>query len=231
VLRVILAAYHAKMTELQQQAAEETPIVSDSPPAVATVLDEFTGWLKVRVQEGRKAGSTPAWYTDYLNSFLAYLRTIEPGQPQVPTIIVDQLQPLHVYRWVDAHPHWKSGKRGAMVAVQGAFNWEAKGGLLKAIGGNSPLAGLEKPQQGRREQFVTPDEFEDILSWVKDRPFTDLLETSWDTGARPTADGRVPRGAALPQLGGIAVVRLFRPGIDVQHILHRRHKAGVRLGR
>jgi integrase len=183
--RVILDAYHAKMTELQQQAAEETPVVSDAPPAVATVLDEFVGWLKGRVQEGSKARRTLAWYTDYLNSFLAYLRTLEPGQPPVPTITADQLQPLHVYRWVDAHPDWKSGKRGAMIAVQRAFNWAAKAGLLKAIGGNSPLSGLEKPQQGRREQLVTSEEFEEILSWVKDRPFADLLETSWDTGARP----------------------------------------------
>jgi integrase len=173
------------MTELQQSEAEEPSIVSDSPPAVATVLDEFPGWLKGRVQEGSKAARTLAWYTDYLNSFLEYLRSIEPSQPPVPTITADQLQPLHVYRWVDAHPDWKSGKRGAMVAVQRAFNWAAKAGLLKAVGGSSPLAGLEKPQQGRREQLVTPEEFEDILSCVKDQPFADLLETSWDTGARP----------------------------------------------
>src|SRR5579884_4156880 len=76
--RVILDAYHAKMTELQQQAADEIPAVSDAVPAVATVLDEFTGWLKGRVQEGSKAARTLAWYTDYLNSFLGYLRTIEP---------------------------------------------------------------------------------------------------------------------------------------------------------
>jgi integrase len=47
------------------------------------------------------------------------------------------------------------------------------------------LASLEKPPQGRREQLVTAEEFEHILAWVKDREFADLLEVSWDTGARP----------------------------------------------
>jgi hypothetical protein len=162
--------------------------------------------LKGRVQEGSKSARTLAWYTDYLNSFLAYLRTIEPGQPQVPTITADQLQPLHVYRWVDAHPDWKSGKRGAMIAVQRAFNWAAKAAMLKAIGGNSPLAGLEKPQQDRRKQLVTPAEFEDILSWVKDRPFSDLLETSWDIGAAG-ADASEDQAADLRRAGGARTPR------------------------
>jgi len=182
--RAILDAYHAKMSELQHGVGH-APVVVDGPPAVATVLDEFTGWLKGRVTEGSKAPRTLAWYADYLVSFLEFLRGEEPGRPQVPSLTADRLQPLHVYRWVDAHPDWKSGKRGAMVAVQRAFNWAAKAGLLAALGGRSPLAGLEKPPQGRREQLVTHAEFEDILSWVKDRCFADLLEASWETGARP----------------------------------------------
>ena len=42
--------------------------------------------------------------------------------------------------------------RGAMTSVQRALNWAARAGLLKCVGGKSPLASLEKPQQGRREQ-------------------------------------------------------------------------------
>lgn len=178
--RDILDAYHRLMTDLQEQADSAPP--PDAPPAV---VDEFFGWLKGRVAEGSKASRTLVWYEDYLTSFLEHLRDQEPGKPAVPSLIVDQLQPIHVYRWVDSHPEWKTSRRGAMIAVQRAFNWAAKAGLLKSIAGRSPLAGLEKPQQGRREQLVTPEEFEEILGWVKDREFADLLEVSWDTGARP----------------------------------------------
>jgi integrase len=184
VPREILDAYHAKMAELQV-VGENAAVAATTAPAVATVLDQFIGWLNGRVAEGSKAARTLRWYSDYLASFLEFLRTEERGKPEVPSLTSDELQPLHVYRWVDSHADWKSGKRGAMIAVSRAFNWAAKAGLLKALGGRSPLVGLEKPPQGRREQLVSPDEFVDILSWVKDQPFTDLLEASWDTGARP----------------------------------------------
>jgi integrase len=72
-----------------------------------------------------------------------------------------------------------------MTAVQRAFNWAAKAGLLKPVGGASPLAHLEKPQQGRREQIVTPEEYLRITARVRDREFTDLLTLSWETGVRP----------------------------------------------
>jgi integrase len=182
--REILDAYHTKMADLQQQAAFPD-VASDAPPAVASVLDEFIGWLQGRVAEGSKAPRTLGWYTKYLTSFLEFLRSEERGSRELPSLTADQLQPLHIYRWADSHTDWKSGKRGAMTAVQRAFNWAAKAGLLKALGGRSPLVGLEKPPQGRRDQLVSPEEYADILSWVKDKRFSDLLESSWDTGARP----------------------------------------------
>jgi integrase len=44
---------------------------------------------------------------------------------------------------------------------------------------------MEKPAQGRREQLVTPEDYEEALGLVKDQAFRDLLELSWETGARP----------------------------------------------
>jgi integrase len=90
-----------------------------------------------------------------------------------------------VYQWVDAKAGWKTGRRGAMMAVQRALNWAAKAGLLKALGGVSPIAHLDKPAQGRREQVLTDDEYRKVLGLVKDRAFSDLLELAWETGARP----------------------------------------------
>jgi integrase len=143
---------------------------------VVAVLDQFLDWLQNRVQEGSKAPRTFDWYKGYLQSFVKAIPA---------TLTVDRLQPLHVYQWVDGHTGWKTGKRGAMSAVQRALNWAGRAGLLRSIGGKSPIAGLEKPQQGRREQLVTPEEFSAILARVSDQEFCDLLEASWETGARP----------------------------------------------
>jgi len=161
---------------------EEVPVdpsLSTTPPTVAALLDEFAVWLKARVEDGSQAQRTFDWYADYLNSFLTYLAAQEASKPELPTITVDKLQPVPVYRWVDANPGWKAGgRRGAMVAVQRALNWCARVGMLKPVGGRSPLASLEKPGQGRCEQLSSPEEYTWIIARVKDQDFQDLLETS-----------------------------------------------------
>src|SRR5262249_3449449 len=92
-----------------------------------------------------------------------------------------RLRPFHVQECVGSKPAWKTGKRGAIIAVQRAFNWAARSGRIPA----SPLRGMEKPAQGRREKLITPGEYEEALALVKDQRFRDLLELSWETGARP----------------------------------------------
>ena len=183
----IRQAFHAKMSELSR-----IPDNSDAPapqqeghPHVACVLDDFIGWLAKRVEEGSKERRTLEWYSDYLVSFLDHLRTLETPRPAVPTLTVDELRPSHLYSWVDSQADWKTGRRGAIVAVQRALNWANKAGKLKSLGGKSPLAGMEKPQQGRRELVVTPEEFDAVLAAAGDRNFRDLLVAAWETGARP----------------------------------------------
>src|SRR5262249_27008717 len=66
-----------------------------------------------------------------------------------------------------------------------AFKWAERAGLLKSIGGRSPLSGLEKPPQNRRDRLIPPEEFLALLALVTDQPFQDLLVTAWETGARP----------------------------------------------
>lgn len=181
----IRQAYHAKMAELAAEAEPYAPAVPPPEhPFVAAVIDDFVGWLRKRVEEGSKARRTLDWYADYLTSFLEHLRTLESPLPPVPTLTVDQLQPDHVYGWVDSQPGWKTGRRGAIIAVQRVFNWAARAGKLKSLGG-SPLAGMEKPAQGRREQLVRAEEFDTILAAAQDLEFVDLLVAAWETGARP----------------------------------------------
>jgi integrase len=157
-----------------------------SPPPstgllVVVVLDAYLDWLHKRVQEGTKAPRTYDWYRKYLSSFGSF----QNADYRVRDLTVDRLEPVHVYQWADANPGWKTGKRGAMTAVQRAFNWAAKAGLLRAMGGKSPLTSLEKPAQGRRELLVSEEEYREVLGVVEDQEFRDLLELSWETGSRP----------------------------------------------
>jgi integrase len=157
------------------------PAVPTDDTPVVSILDAFLDWLAHRVREGSKAQRTYDWYRDYLQDFVRF----ETGSYRVRELSVTGLEPIHVYQWADSHPGWKTGKRGAMTAVQRAFNWAAKAGLLKAAGGRSPLAALEKPPQGRRERLVSAGEYREVMSLVRDEEFRDVLELAWETGCRP----------------------------------------------
>jgi len=149
--------------------------------SVALVCDKFLDWLGNRVEEGTKAPKTFRWYRRYLQSFVKF-KTVEFA---IATLSVEKLEPFHVYQWADSHPGWSTGKRGALTSVQRAFNWAAKAGHLASLGGKSPLAGLEKPRQGRREQLVTDEEYRDVLAVLTSPESRDLIELSWETGMRP----------------------------------------------
>lgn len=166
------ARYH----ELMAQRSKKTELPASTVPYVVVILDQYIEWLRNRVAEGTKAQRTYDWYFSYVQSFTKAITS---------TLTIDQLQPIHVYQWVDAQTGWKSGKRGAMTAIQRAFNWACRAGLLKTLGNKSPIAHLEKPQQGRREQLVSADEYAKVLAFAKDQEFGDLLELSWETGCRP----------------------------------------------
>jgi integrase len=172
--REILEAYHREVARRGQP--HTLSINLGQGPAVVEVLDTFLDWLQKRVQEGRKEPRTYDWYRGYLQSFTDSISD---------ELTCAQLAPIHVYQWVDAHPGWKTGKRGAMVAVQRAFTWAAKAGLMKALGGVSPLASLEKPPQGKRGTIIPPAEFEAILSQVRNQAFKNLCIVAYETGCRP----------------------------------------------
>jgi integrase len=140
---------------------------SSTGDSVVSVLDAFLDWC-----QKHRAPRTYDWYRDYLQSFA---RSIPRD------LTFDRLRPIHVQQWVDAQHGWGSGKRGAITAVQRAFNWAARMGLIEA----SPLRHVEKPRAGRRDVVITPVEYAWILGRVRDEPFRDLLVVCWETGCRP----------------------------------------------
>ena len=156
-----MCRYHELMG---RPKAVAQPVASD---AVLGVLDAFLDWC-----QKHEAGRTYDWYRDYLESFA---RAIPPG------LTMARLKPFHVQQWLDANPGWKTGKRGAVIAVQRAFNWAVRMGLIEA----NPTRSMEKPKAGRREHVISSDQFKTILSLVRDVEFRDLLTVCWETGCRP----------------------------------------------
>jgi len=151
--------------ELMGQSREAPPPTAGE--AVLPVLDAFLDWC-----QKHRAPRTYDWYRDYLESFAKSLPRDLP---------VAKLRPIHVQQWADSHPGWTTGKRGAIVAVQRAFNWAAKMGLVAT----NPVRHVEKPRAGRRDVVVTPAEYAWILGRVQDEQFRDLLTVCWETGCRP----------------------------------------------
>ena len=165
--------------QLMATGSVSPPVSADAP--IITILDAYLEWLDHRVREGSKSPRTFAWYKKYLQDFSVF----QTEAYRVRDLAIDRLEPFHIYQWVDSHTGWKTGKRGAMTAVQRAFNWAARAGLPKSIGGKSPVAHLEKPPQGRREQLVSVEEYQETLALVNDQEFRDLVELAWETGCRP----------------------------------------------
>lgn len=145
---------------------------------VSSVIDGFLDWCL-----RHRAPGTYRWHKIRCDSFWAYLKANDLNY-----LDVGELKPFHLEGWIATHPTWNPGMvHGAMQSVQRAFSWAVKQGKLD----RSPIAGIEKPGAGRRENVITPEMFVTIMSKVKDSAFRDLLIVAWETGARPQELRRV----------------------------------------
>jgi hypothetical protein len=61
------------------------------------------------------------------------------------------------------------------------MNWAAKLGYID----HSPIAHMEKPRPGKREVVISDEQFSELMSFVRDPGFADLIRVTWETGCRP----------------------------------------------
>lgn len=123
-----------------------------------------------------RAPRSTEWYQGHIENFLKFLA----DNSSIPA---SDLKPFHVSEWVDSHSTWgDTYKGGAIVAIKRLYNWAVELGYADI----NPIAKLKKPQAKRREIYMTPDDYQQILGLVKKGdPFRDLLLTVWLTGCRP----------------------------------------------
>lgn len=153
----ILDIFHKMMSQ-------EQPVQSDW---VACVLDDFQTWCSEN-----RAKRTADRYFDFLQDFIA-------SYGKYPC---SSINASHVTKWLSGKETWNSTtKRNAITALQRAFNWAVTNRGLE----RNPIRGMEKPSAKRRKTTISPEDFDAILSVVKDQEFRDLLIVSYDTGLRP----------------------------------------------
>jgi integrase len=157
--------YHRLMAG-QQQLAPSTP--------AAVVIDQFLEWVSTN-----QAPTTYQFYKRHLTSFANAIGA---------RLRVSDLKPYHVTRWVDRDYAGQSdtSKFAAFRCAQRAFNWAKKQGIIPA----SPVETLDKPTPGRRETYLTADQYAQVMALVKEYeggegPFYELATALWETGCRP----------------------------------------------
>jgi len=154
--------YHELM-----RSPPEKRVVRSSGSAL-TILDAFLDWV-----QKNKSARTFEWYQRHAQIFASSI----PASLSVP-----QLKPFHLTQVLSAHADWSPAtKNGLCRAVQRAFRWAEKQGLID----RSPFAHFEKPRSCTREVNIPPDEFDALLSLTPGEHFRDLLVIAWETGARP----------------------------------------------
>jgi integrase len=173
----ILDAFHEMMAIKKPGSA---PVPKPTVLTIGEVFERFLAWCQVNRSE-----RTYEWSQNHIQGFCDSLksRAISPA-----TLPASDLAPIHVTEWVDANRRKTPGRRpwgpnhcrGAITAVQRAFRWAEQQGLLS----RSPIRFVEKPAAKRREQVLIRDEFDTLLSHVKDDCFRNVLEFCWETGCR-----------------------------------------------
>lgn len=137
---------------------------------VHALVTKYLTWC-----EKHRAPRSLEWYSGYLRDFL--------NHPGIADLDAMAIKPFRVSEWVDSKPTWGSTySRGAIVAVQRVWNWAVEQGHLES----TPLARMKKPSAKRREIYMKPDDFQQILALLSESdPFRDLFLFIWHSGCRP----------------------------------------------
>ncbi len=140
--------------------------------ALVAIVDEFLDWVS-----RNRSAATYEWYRYRLQNFIDCH----------PDLSIDQLKPYHVEKWA-GNPNWSvTTRRNQMRSVKRCLKWAVAQGYLD----QSPIAHLEIPGGVPREVFVSADEFAQLLEFVPDPNFVELLTVTYETGCRPQESLRV----------------------------------------
>lgn len=169
--------------ERYHELMQHQPREADCSLAVG-VLDAFLTWAK-----NNKKPRTYEWYQRHCQVFAKSIP---------PLLSIGQLKKHQLTACVEKLTHWSSASRNGLCrAVCRAFAWAEDQELIL----RSPLARFKKPKAKRREVVISDDEFAFMLTIFKSEDIHDLLNTAWETGARPQEITAVERRHVDLELG------------------------------
>lgn len=203
--------------EYHRLMAGEAPVTSKT--TVEALIDQFLWWTK-----NNRAPRTYEWYLLHLNSFTKHVG---------PKLTVAQVKPMHVSRWLE-HCYKSSGdsnKNGACQTICRAFNWAKRQGLIAT----SPMAGLEKPPREPREAYLSPENWDKLISAIPEHDtFAELLWFMRETGCRPL-EARVAEAKHWDRAGERLVLTLAltkgKKGKKMARIIRLNGHASAIIGR
>jgi integrase len=164
-------------------AADEI-IPPSSDIRVNQVCDYFLDWSQ---QHHRPETFDHNKY--FLQSFCSFR-----GNGELPA---SQIKPIHMTRWVDSKPKWKSARRHSQQTVKQAFSWAKQQGLIES----NSFADVKLPPKRSRELLLTAEQISGIFAAVKDVEFRNYLVALQESGARPSEVARVKTEDFDPSLG------------------------------
>lgn len=133
---------------------------------VASICEAFLDW-----SHRRQAHHTYRGYLFYVQSFCE-----KWGQ-----VMVREVRPYHVTRWLDGNDWNDTTRYNAIRSVFRVFNWAAEEGLISA----NPLKGMKRPRPKSRQRYLTEDEYSALIKGSKG-VFRTLLFAFRQTGGRPS---------------------------------------------
>ena len=133
---------------------------------VIAIIDGFLDSL----QKSGAADDTFVWYQSRLQCFAR----------RYPDLDVGELRPFHVQQWLDSINRSQGTKRNYARSVMRCMKWAEEQGLIP----RSPIAHFKKPKGGVRQTIITPEEYRELLTFIRSPYFRDLLIFAWETGAR-----------------------------------------------
>lgn len=155
----------------KQLLAQPQPVRA-STQSLAVLIDAFLDWTQTH-----RAPDTYEWYRYRLQRFI----------DQHPDLRTDELRPFHVQQWVDSYDISQTSRRNYVRSIKRCMAWAVAQGYLT----QSPLQHLEVPSSEAKDVLITVDEYRQLLSFIPDGPFRDLVVVTWETGCRPQESLRV----------------------------------------
>jgi len=149
----------------------ETRPIAESNCTIAELLKAFVHYCNKN-----KKPRTFETYTGYINHFTRYMGD-KLNSP------ASSLKSSQILEWVDSQKTWKASyTRGAIILIQRIYNW----GVSRNYISENPIKGIKKPKASKRNNPLTQEIYEKILSTVKKEDgFYDLLRFAWQVDIRP----------------------------------------------